>query len=209
MTASVDWLVVGGPVEPWRSLGLVAAPHGDGGGRIPLFGTGIDVTGEGDPGMRGLVLSGVGAELIAIDGVPVTVAEPGPPLFAEHPLGAVSIDHVVVVTDDLARTCGAVADATGVPLKRIREAGPIRQGFHRVGGLVVEVVEQRGLETGPALLWGFVLVVDDLDGLCERLGPDVIGEPRPAVQPGRSIATVRPEVGLGVALAVMTPDRRP
>jgi hypothetical protein len=54
-----------------------------------------------------------------------------------------------------------------------------------------------------------VLVVDDLDGLCERLGPAVISEPRPAVQPGRSIATVRSEVGLGVALAVMTPaDRR-
>ena len=204
MTAAVDWLVVGGPLEPWTGLGLVAQVGDGGAGRIPFFGTGVEVTGEGEPGMRGLVVSGVDADLTDIDGVPVRVAAPGAPLFADHPLGAVSIDHVVVVSDDLARTCGAIADATGAPLKRVREAGSLRQGFHRIGSLIVEVVEREGLERGPATLWGLVLIVDDLDLACDRLGRDVTSEPRPAVQPGRSIATVRGDVGLGVALALMS-----
>jgi hypothetical protein len=34
---------------------------------------------------------------------------------------------------------------------------------------------------------------------------DLLGEPRPAVQPGRRIATLRREAGLGPAVAFMTP----
>jgi len=93
----------------------------------------------------------------------------------------------------------------------VREAGEIRQGFHRVGGpggLIVEVVERESLTEDSASLWGFVLVLDDISATCATLGRDVVSEPRPAVQPGRSIATVRTDVGLGVPLALMSPDVR-
>ncbi len=56
-------------------------------------------------------------------------------------------------------------------------------------------------------LFGLVVNVVDLDAVCERWGKDVIGVPKPAVQPGRRIATVRSAAGLGVPVAFMTPDR--
>lgn len=208
MSVSIPWLVVGGPLPPWAALGLVAD---EATGRIPLFGTGIEITGIGEPGMIGWVMSGVEDALDSefdVDGVPTRLDDPAPPIFADHPLGVDRIDHVVVSTDDLVRTCGVLADVTGEPLKRVREAGEIRQGFHRVGGLVVEVVERVGQEPGPAALWGFVLTVTDLDASVDLLGPDVIGEPRDAVQPGRRIATVRSSAGLGVPLALMSPHTR-
>ena len=212
MTARIDWIVVGGPAEPWQRLGLVAAGEDEDGCQlVPLFGTGIEIDTTGRPGLRRLVLSGIDDQLTNIDGVPIEVRDVAPPMFADHPLRVSHLDHVVIVTDDLARTCGAIADVTGAPLKRVREAGDIRQGFHRVGGsggLIVEVVERSGLEPDSASLWGFVIVVDDIDEACRALGTDVISAPREAVQPGRSIATVRSEVGLGVPLALMSPDVR-
>jgi hypothetical protein len=51
---------------------------------------------------------------------------------------------------------------------------------------------------------GLVISVADLDDAAARLGP-WLGAPRDAVQPGRRIATVAPEAGLSVALALMTP----
>ena len=210
--AKVDQIVVGGPAEPWAGLGLIVAGEDDAGCRlIPLFGTGIEVDTTAEPGMRRLVLSGVDDHITDIDGVPVAVREPASPRFADHPLGASHIDHVVIATDDLARTCGAIADITGAPLKRVREAGEIRQGFHRVGGgggLIVEVVERSGLVADSAALWGFVLVVDDIHESCRALGPDAVSEPREAVQPGRFIATLRSDAALGVPLALMSPDVR-
>jgi hypothetical protein len=76
--------------------------------------------------------------------------------------------------------------------------------FHRLGPLVLEVV---GAADRPAL-WGLVVVVADLDACARELGP-LLGDVRAAVQPGRRIATVRPEAGLPLALALMTPQPRP
>jgi hypothetical protein len=58
--------------------------------------------------------------------------------------------------------------------------------------------------SGPARLWGLAFVVEDMDRPAEVLG-DLLGAPRDAVQPGRTIATVRSEAGLGPAVAFMTP----
>ncbi len=131
---------------------------------------------------------------------------PATPQLVDHPNGAIGLDHVVVTTDSLERTCAAIESATGAPLRRVREVGELRQGFHRVGGgLIVEVVERAGLPVAPAWFWGLVLNVEDLDAAVERIGTDTISEPRPAVQPGRSIATVRETAGLGLPVALMTP----
>lgn len=211
MTAQVEWLEVVGDRDVWRSLGLVV---GDG-GLVPLIGTCIRIVGPPDEppddvtsGIVGWALSGVDPELdgTTIDGLVTSVVEPAGPVFAQHELGASGLDHVVVMTHDLERTTGAITEATGCELKRVREVGAMRQGFHRIGrgGLIVEVVERPEIDDGPATFWGLVLNVDDLDAACERIGADRISAPKDAVQPGRRIATIDRDVGLGVPVALMT-----
>ena len=73
------------------------------------------------------------------------------------------------------------------------------------GALIVELVERPDIPAGPAVFWGIVLIVDDLDAAFERIGPDRISPPKDAVQPGRRIATVRADGGLGLPVALMTP----
>jgi hypothetical protein len=200
VTTRVEWLTVGGPVEPWERLGLVVHD-----GLIPLFGTGIRIEPDAEPGIVGWALSGLAEPVTEIDGLPTAAVAPVPPVYVEHPGGAIGLDHVVITSDSLERTCRAIEDATGAPLKRVREVGEIRQGFHRIGGLIVEVVERTGLPEGPASFWGLVLNVEDLDAAAAGIGSERISAPKPAVQPGRSIATVQESAGLGVPVALMTP----
>ena len=198
----VEWLTLGGPVTPWRELGLLV----DDDGLVPLFGPGIRLVGGERPGILGWALSDAAEVLEAtVDGLPTDVVPPLAPRFAEHPLGAIGLDHVVVVTNDLERTSDAVTAATGAPRRRVREVGAMRQGFHRLGPLIVELVEHADLPPGPAEFWGLVINVEDLEVAVERLGPELVSGSKPAVQPGRSIATLRPEAGLGLPVALMTP----
>ena len=89
--------------------------------------------------------------------------------------------------------------------------GAPRQAFFRMGEVVLEVVQapdghaRCALEPdGPARLWGLAFGIEDMDLTARALGP-LLGDPRPAVQPGRTIATLRREAGLGPAIAFMTP----
>jgi hypothetical protein len=210
--ASVEWLTVIGDPDVWRSLGLTVTDDG----LIPLVGASIRLVSStastasagAGVGIVGWALSGVSASLHGglIDGLVTDVVEPRSPVYAQHPIGASGLDHVVVLTADLDRTSEAIAAGTGCELKRIREVGTMRQGFHRIGrgGLIVELVERPDVEPGPASFWGLVLIVDDLDGACEVIGVDRISPPKDAVQPGRRIATVRSDVGLGLPLALMS-----
>jgi len=202
VTGRAEWLVVGGPPEPWERLGLTVVD-----GTVPLFGTGLRVDPDAAPGIVRWQLSGIAADVVDIDGLATEAVAPASPTIVEHPSGAIGLDHVVVTTDALDRTCAAVEAATGAPLRRVREVGEIRQGFHRLGGggLIVEVVERAGLPPAPAWFWGLVINVEDLDAAADRIGADGIGDVIDAVQPGRRIATVRPELGLGVPVALMTP----
>ena len=195
MSARAEWLVVGGSPEPWQRLGLTVVD-----GMVPLFGTGIRFDPDAEPGIAGWALSGLADApsadddvVVDVDGLRTEAVRPSTPVLVEHANGAIGLDHVVVTTDDLERTCAAIESATGSPLRRVREVGEIRQGFHRLGGggLIVEVVERRGLPDGPAWFWGLVINVEDLDAAAEHIGPDGIGAVTPAVQPGRMIATVR------------------
>lgn len=206
----VEWLSVVGEPDTWRSLGLSVTDQG----LIPLIGTSIRVVAPRAVGsvnvaeqaaIVGWAFSGV-AETSDVDGLSTVVVEPMAPLSAAHPLGASGLDHVVVSTHDLERTSAAISSATGCELKRIRELGTMRQGFHRIGrgGLIVELVERPDLPEGPAEFWGLVLIVDDLDVACDLIGPDRISSPKDAVQPGRRIATIRADVGLGLPIALMT-----
>jgi hypothetical protein len=168
-----------------------------------------------------------------IDGLPTTSAAPAAVSDTQHPNGAIGIDHVVVSTPDFDRTARAL-EAARMPLRRIRDAGGFRQGFRRLGPAILELVEARGTSdardatdaaaaagaaAAPARFWGLVITVPDLGGLALQIwrvrvagegGPGSgavrLGEIRPAVQPGRQIATLKGDTGLGLALAFMTPE---
>ena len=84
MTAvRAEWLTVGGPIEPWTRLGLVAVD-----GLIPLFGTGIRVTGDERAGIVGWALSGLDEAVADIDGLVTDAVPAAPPVLVEHPLSA-------------------------------------------------------------------------------------------------------------------------
>ena len=155
-------------------------------------------------GREGFVLAaGANGDL---EGIPVTSGRLVAP--SDHPCGGVELDHVVVLTDDLERTSAAVEEVFGLPCRRVRETETVRQAFHRFAdvehhrGCIVEVVENPRIRATSIM--GVVIVVPEVESLAERLGPGILSAPKPAVQPGRLISTVRREVGLGTALALMT-----
>lgn len=202
-----EWLTIAGDPVAWRSIGLTVGDDG----LIPLLGTSLRLVSASQSGVVAWALSGLGETgAMSIDGLRTEPVERLEPVFASHPLGASSLDHVVVLTPDLERTSAAIMESTGSDLRRIRELGQMRQGFHRMGergsgALIVELVERPDIPEGPAAFWGVVLIVDDLDAAFELIGPDRISPPKDAVQPGRRIATVRADVGLGLPVALMTP----
>ena len=196
-------LAITDPPEAWAALGFTVDEEDNldlGGVRLRLGGA--------NGGARGIVswsLRGVNA-MGSIDGLPSPVPRVlRPPPFATHPNGATGLDHVVIFTPDFNRTAEALKRA-GMPLKRTRDApGGARQGFRRVGPAIVEVVTSPEIAGADAYFWGLVVVVISLEELAERLG-DHLGEIRPAVQPGRRIATLRQSAGLSPRVAFMSPE---
>jgi hypothetical protein len=189
--AAARELVIGDEPAAWERLGF--APGAD--GALALGGLRVRLAGSGAVELRV-------ADLAADrpDGLPVVAARDDiPPLpAAPHPNGASAIDHVVVFTDDRDRTAAALAAAGG----DVRRRGdppelPAPMAFVRFGELVVEVAQAGG----PARFWGVTIVVPDVDALA---GP-LLGTARPAVQPGRRIATVSRDAGLSIAVALITP----
>jgi hypothetical protein len=207
MPVTIDELVVAEPPELWAGLGFRV--EGDvcdiGGVRVRL-----------DPtaGKRVAAWSLRGVETTELDGLATSISatearDPAEP----HPNGVTGIDHVVVFSPDLDRTVAVLRDA-GLDLRRIREeptpAGAPRQAFFRLADVILECVQMPdspGLDRSRnARLWGLALRTADM-GRTARLLGDRLGEPRPAVQEGRTIATLRrDEGGSSVPLAFMTPD---
>lgn len=211
MAVSIDELRVGDAPESWAALGF--AVDGDacvvGDVRIRLAGA------DAGKGLTGWSLRDFGGD--ALDGLPTTPSNRPPPTeMSEHPNGIAAIDHVVAISSDLDRTVVAL-EAAGLDLRRIREeptpAGAPRQAFIRLGAVILEVVQapDEAIErTGgdrPAFFWGLALVAPSLDTTVAVLG-DNVSEIRPAVQPGRRIATLRRAAGLTVPVALITPRPR-
>lgn len=209
MAALVGLTVAADPAA-WRDAGFAVA-----GDECQVGGVVVRLAGAAaGRGIVGWEVSGLMST--ELDGLPTGVASgaPAPSAPDAHPNGAVGLDHVVVSTPDLDRTLAAL-EAAGLELRRVREAGtpeaPLRQGFFRVGEAILEVVGPSSEDpAGPARFWGLMVVVEDLDACAALLG-DRLGSPRDAVQPGRRIATVRREAGLGTRVALMTPrpEREP
>jgi hypothetical protein len=118
---------------------------------------------------------------------------------------------VVAFSPDLDRTV-AKLEAAGLDLRRVREeptpAGAPRQAFFRLGEVILEVAQMPDRSdldcSRNAHLWGLAVRTYDLHLTAATLG-DRLGQSRPAVQEGRTIATLRREAGSSVPLAFMTP----
>ncbi len=209
MTPTVDELRVADAPAAWAALGF--AVEGDvcvlGDVRIRLAGT------DAGKGLCGWSLRGV--ESTELDGLPTRSSDRQPPGEAPpHPNGITAIDHVVAITPALERTVTALQGA-GLDLRRVREeptpAGAPRQAFFRLGPTILEVVQEppEAIERGggadrPAFFWGLALVATNLEATVAALG-ERVSEIRPAVQPGRRIATLRRAAGLSVPVALMSP----
>jgi hypothetical protein len=208
MSPTIDELTVADAPEAWLALGFEL--NGDtcvvGDVRIRL--AGLD-TGKG---LRGWSLRGI--EATELDGLTTTRSDrslPGSP--PAHANGIAALDHVVAITPALERTV-VVLQGAGLDLRRIREeptpAGAPRQAFFRLGANILEVVEEPAEATEraggdrPAFFWGLAFVAPDLEATVAELG-DRVSEIRPAVQPGRRIATLRRSAGLSVPVALITP----
>ena len=196
-------LHAGGKPAPWESIGLrfdgLLCSLGD-----------VQLLVEGDePGLNGWTIEADRDGVVEIDGIVtrLVASPPSPP--ADRRIGdqtMTGLDHVVVNTDDLDRTCAAFTEALGWQVRRERDAGRgVRQRFFKLSNTIVEVVSGPHVEGTGASLWGMVVSIDDMTKWADQLGPDVTSTPKPATQPGRFISTVRSQTGLGVPFAAMTP----
>jgi hypothetical protein len=206
---TVDELFIADAPDAWRAVGFEVE------GDLCVVGS-VRLRPEGPGRGRGIVGWSVrGGVTGNLDGLPTSVSTTPPPAAPNtaHPNGVVAVDHLVVITLDLDRTTSTLRDG-GFDLRREREGptpgGSRRQSFFRMGDVILELVEApAGTRigddpAGPARLWGVSFLVEELDETAVALG-DLLGEPRAAVQPGRRIATLRKEAGLGPAVAFMTP----
>lgn len=208
MAPTIDELNVADPPDGWSALGFEV--DGDtcvvGDVRIRLAGP------DAGKGLTGWSLREVeGTEL---DGLRTERSDRPPP--SERPAhrnGVTALDHVVAITPALERTVAAL-QGVGLDLRRVREeptpAGAPRQAFFRLGATILEVVQEppeaieRAGGDHPAFFWGLAFLVRDLEATVAGLG-DRVSESRPAVQPGRRIATLRRSAGLTVPVALITP----
>ena len=208
LEVTIDELRIADDPQAWRAAGFEVGEDVSEVGMVRLR-----LLGRGE--RRGIVswsLRGAGGPL-ELDGLVTEDSERPPARGGVHPNGATAIDHVVVLSPDLDRTTAAL-QAVGLDLRRVREGatpgGSVRQSFFRLGEVILEVVQApEGTRIaddphGPARLWGISFLAPDLDASAAALG-ELLGEPRDAVQPGRRIATLRKQAGLGPAIAFMSP----
>jgi catechol 2,3-dioxygenase-like lactoylglutathione lyase family enzyme len=210
VTPTLDELTVADAPGAWSALGFEVADDTCVVGEVRIRLAGLDA----GKGLSGWSLRDV--ESTELDGLPTTRSErqaPGEP--PAHPNGVTALDHVVAITPALDRTV-AVLRGAGLDLRRIREeptpAGAPRQAFFRLGGTILEVVQEppeaieRAGADRPAFFWGLAFVAPDLEATVAGLG-DRVSEVRSAVQPGRRIATLRRTAGLSVPVALITPPQ--
>jgi hypothetical protein len=208
---TIDELTLADEPQRWARFGFEVAD-----GVCRLGDVGVRLAGDGSgKGITGWSLRGVQSE--DLDGLPTHLssspeAAQGP--APVHPNGVIRIDHVVAISPAFERSVAKLGEA-GLDLRRVREeptpAGAPRQAFFRLGAEILEMVaepdevtERAGGPERPVIFWGLALLTADLDATAAAFGPDV-GDPRPAVQPGRRIATVKRSAGLCAPLALITP----
>jgi hypothetical protein len=191
---TLEGLVVADEPATWAAIGF--AIDGD---RLTIGGVTIVLAGRGaGEGIVGWSVAGLQG-----DALPRREAG-GAAAAGPHPNGVVGVDHVVALAADFDAAVERLR-GDGLEPRRIRDVpGPEgrRQAFYGLSTALLEVVGPVGEEA--LAFWGLTLVAGDLDALAARLG-EHLGPVRDAVQPGRTIATLRRSAGVAVPLAFMSP----
>ena len=211
MAVTIDEILVGDPREAWEAAGFSVDADGTcriGSVRVRLVGR------DGGKRILGWSLRDAPAARLAdgrLDGLPTTSSTSAPAAPAAHANGATHIDHVVLLSPDLARTTAALG-VLGIEPRGERETdsygAPMRQVFFRLGEVVLEQVGDTEPGNGDPGFFGLAITVDDLDATAALLG-EHLGAPKDAVQAGRRIATLRHrDLGMSVATALMSPEPR-
>lgn len=205
-TVTVAEFHVADPPESWNRAGFTV----DADAVCRVGGVGIRLVGrERGTGIVGWSLRGVPTDVHDLDGVATASTDEPAVTPGTHPNGVTSVDHVVLLSPDLARTVAALA-GVGVRPRRERDGElggqPIRQIFFRLGEVIVEVVgAPHTVGDGPSTLWGMTYVVDDVEATAESFG-ERTSPVKDAVQPGRRITTLRHrEFGMSVRTALISP----
>jgi hypothetical protein len=208
---TIDEIALADEPEAWEALGFAVEDGGVvlGGVRLALLGS------HAGRGIVGWSLRGAAGT--ALDGLATTVSTRAErPAASVHANAVSGVDHVVAFSPQLDRSVRALRDA-GLDLRRLREqptpAGAPRQAFFRLGETILEVVQvpddrlaRAGGPDAPTRFWGLALLSEDIERTAAAFGEHV-GEIRPAVQPGRRIATLRRSAGLAVPVALMSARR--
>jgi hypothetical protein len=210
MGVTIDEILVGDPREAWEAAGYTVDDDGTcriGRVRVRLVGreTGKRILGWS-------LRDAPTARLVdgSLDGVPTTASVELPVEPATHANGARYIDHVVLLSPNLARTVTALEEL-GITPRSERDSdtygAPMRQVFFRLGEVILELIGQPDNPgDGDPGFFGLAITVDDLDAAGELLG-EHLGQSKDAVQEGRRIATLRHrDVGMSVATAFMSPE---
>ena len=152
----------------------------------------------------------------ALDGIPCpTIGQPDQTKEVLHPNGVTRCDHIVVRTPDWARTASAFEKAGWQEALVRDDVYPgTRLSFFRVGNkgnsltleLVAPLATKPGKEEISARIWGVTWVAGGgLEAVAAALGNGFhLSAGKPAIQPGRKIATLRGDAG-GLSMAFMTP----
>ncbi len=197
-------ITIGDEPSAWAAAGFAVD-----GNRVTIGDTVIELAGA-DP-TRGILRATVDGLGTDVDGLPLGGTSTPRPRPVVHPNRVVRLDHLVATSPDIERTATALV-AAGLDDRRTRRFAASgrtrRQDFFWLGDVILELVgddDQRG--TGPAMLWGLALTCADLDAAARRLG-DGLGPAKPAVQPGRRIATLRTRtLDISIPIALMSPHR--
>ena len=204
MTVTVDEFQIADPGDAWETAGFTVDPDGVcriGDVRVRLLGN------SSGTGILGWTLRGVPDG--AVDGIPTVRSDSDPATPAVHANGVTSIDHVVLLSPNLARTVASLT-AVGLQPRRERDAElggqPMRQIFFRLGSVILEVVgAPDAANDGPSSLWGITYVVADIDATASFFGDRTLAV-KDAVQPGRRITTLRHrDLGMSVRTAMISP----
>jgi hypothetical protein len=204
---TIDTITVADEPDAWRAAGFTVATDGEcviGTARVQLAGPGAGKR------ITGWTLRGARVGPDGLDGLPTTTSDAPMPEPSTHANGVELIDHIVLLTPDSQRTTAAL-EAAGFDVRRTRHTDqygpPFLQTFFRAGEVIVELIgPEEPSGDGPAGFFGLAYTVADLDATKALLG-DGLGEPKPAVQPGRRIATLRHKTfGISIGSAFMSPE---
>ena len=197
--AELAALQIADPPEAWSALGFTVSPDGV----VVLGGVELWLDAAGR-GITGWTLRRISLHH-DVDGLPTGATTDPPPSPQPHSNGAMGLDHVVVTTPDFDRTAAALDDA-GIPLRRVRDVGEIRQGFRRLGPAILEIVEAPKMPAGSRAVLGPGGDRGRPGRRSGRAWRRTSARSGDAVQPGRQIATLSEGAGLSPRIAFMDPE---